>query len=221
MHIVCGLGNPGRKYANTRHNIGFMVVDELASRLAKASPESFSNKFKGEFFTVKRPEHEILLLKPQTYMNLSGECLRDIAGFYKVAAGGVIIVCDDVSLPFGKIRVRAAGSDGGHNGLKSIFGLMGINSIARVRVGIGAMQEPKDGGAVLTGQPDYSKIDLADYVLMKFSQAECAHLKSVVEFAASAAVAFVEKGLNFAMNNFNNKFGFSLPPVLETEKKNG
>jgi len=195
-----------------------MVIDELASKLAKASPESFSNKFKGEFLTVKKSESEIILVKPQTYMNLSGECLRDIAGFYKVAAANVIVVCDDVSLPFGKIRVRAAGSDGGHNGLKSIFGLMGSNSIARVRVGIGAMQEPRDGGAVAAGQPDYSKIDLADYVLMKFSQAESAHLKSVIEFASLAVTAFVEKGLNFAMNNFNNKFGFSLPHAPEKEK---
>ena len=193
MKIICGLGNPGGKYARTRHNIGFMVIDELMSRFGGSS--SPSNKFKGEYLSLKLPESDIILLKPQTYMNLSGESLRDFAGYFKVARENIVVICDDVSLPFGKLRVRELGSDGGHNGLKSIFSLMGSNQIPRIRIGIG--QTP-------------SKMALEDFVLMKFSKDEEDVLNKTVQFAAEAAEKFIKKDITYTMNNYNNKFGFEL-----------
>ncbi|MEZ7892449.1 MAG: aminoacyl-tRNA hydrolase [Candidatus Wallbacteria bacterium] len=194
MKIICGLGNPGGKYSKTRHNIGFMVVDELMSRLGGQSLPS--NKFKGEYLSIKLPESDVILLKPQTYMNLSGESLRDFAGYFKVPHENIVIICDDVSLPFGKLRVREQGSDGGHNGLKSIFSLMGSNKIPRVRIGIG--QTPP-------------RMALEDFVLMKFSRDEEEILNKTVAFAADAAEKFIKKDITYIMNNFNNKFGFDPP----------
>ncbi len=187
MHLICGLGNPGRKYIKTRHNIGFMAIDRFCS---DSGGGAFSNKFKGEYLIVKKNGMEFIALKPQTYMNLSGECVRDIVNYFKIERDKMIILCDDVNLEFGKLRIRAAGSDGGHNGLKSIFHNLGANNIARLRIGVGA---------------DLSGGDLADYVLQDFTRQQQSSLDSLLEHCAMAVKTFIINGLDFAMNNFNNK----------------
>jgi PTH1 family peptidyl-tRNA hydrolase len=150
----------------------------------------FANKFKGEYLTVKKNGVEFIALKPQTYMNLSGECVRDIVHYFKLELDKIIIICDDVNLPFSKLRLRCDGSDGGHNGLKSIFHDLQTNKIARLRVGIGA-----DAGGK----------DLADYVLENFSSGEQSKMNEVLDHCSGAVNAFMQKGIEFAMNNFNNK----------------
>lgn len=199
MHLICGLGNPGRKYSKTRHNIGFMVIDRLVAGLGFGE-SSFGCKFKGEYLQVRKDGLDFIALKPQTYMNLSGECVRDIVHYFKIDQEKVMIICDDVNLPFGKLRLRNEGSDGGHNGLKSIFAHLQGPRIARLRVGIDARPETKA---------------LADYVLENFSKDEQSKLEEILDFCAGAARAFMEKGAQFAMNNYNNKFGYKLetPPV--------
>lgn len=199
MHLICGLGNPGKKYAMTRHNIGFMVAGGVVARFGKTG-ENFSRKFNGEYMQIRSRGLEFIVLAPQTFMNLSGECVRDVVGYFKIPHENVLIICDDVNLPFGKLRIRQDGSDGGHNGLKSIFSLMGTSRLARMRVGVGAS----------------TRADLADYVLSKFMPDEADNLSKTVEFGAEAAETFMARGIEAAMNGFNNKFGFAAPgPVTD------
>jgi len=187
LHLICGLGNPGRKYLKTRHNIGFMAVDKIVESYGGGQP---ANKFKGEYLTVKKNGVEFIALKPQTYMNLSGECVRDIVHYFKIEFDKIIVICDDVNLPFSKLRLRREGSDGGHNGLKSIFDNLQTNKIARLRVGIDARAAGKG---------------LADYVLENFSPEELSKMNEVLDRCSGAVNAFLQKGIEFAMNNFNNK----------------
>ncbi|HPG57505.1 MAG TPA: aminoacyl-tRNA hydrolase [Candidatus Wallbacteria bacterium] len=192
MHLICGLGNPGRKYSKTRHNIGFMVVDSLVSSLGYSEGQ-FSNKFKGECLQVRKDGLDFIALKPQTYMNLSGDCVRDVVNYFKIDLSNVIIICDDVNLPFAKLRLRLEGSDGGHNGLKSIFSCLQTNKITRLRVGV-------------SGRPENR--ELADYVLENFSKDEQSKMDEVLKCCSEAVRAFMEKGSGYAMNNFNNKLGY-------------
>jgi len=170
-----------------------MVIDHFVAGLGY-NPESYSNKFKGEYLMIKKDGLELIALKPQTYMNLSGECVRDIINYFKIPPENVLIVCDDVNLPFARLRIRAEGSDGGHNGLKSIFLNLGTNKIFRLRVGVSLKPEEKG---------------LADYVLENFSAEEQKLLnKEVLTFCSGALKSFIEKGPNYAMNNYNNKIGY-------------
>ena len=153
--LIVGLGNPGKEYANTRHNAGFLALDYIAERIGTQIDRA---RFKGLAGEGNFGEHRVLLLKPQTYMNLSGEAVREAASFYKIAPENVIVIADDVNFAAGKLRVRGKGSDGGHNGLKSIIAQLQSNNFPRVKVGVGVKPHPE--------------YDLADWVLSNFSKEE-------------------------------------------------
>ena len=184
MYIITGLGNPGREYENTRHNAGFLVVDLLARKLGininKKKFQSLSGE--GEFNGEK-----VLLLKPQTYMNLSGTAVKEAVSFYKLPLSRLIVVYDDLDLPLGKIRLRLKGSAGGHRGMGSIIGSLGSEEIARLKVGI--------------GRPTFG--DAKDYVLKPFTREEWMVLEPALNQAAEALILVLMEGFNKAMNEFN------------------
>lgn len=185
MKLIVGLGNPGRKYAGTRHNIGFDVLAELAKRYAADKPKA---RFDGELTEVQIESQRVLLLWPLTYMNNSGGCVQPTRDFYKVASEDLLVVCDDISLPTGKLRLRAKGSSGGQKGLKDIIQRLGTEEFPRLRIGIGA-------------QP--AGWELADYVLSKFSKEEEPAVAEAVVKAADAATDWIRSGLATAMNKYN------------------
>ena len=187
MYLIVGLGNPGREYEHTRHNAGFDAIDVLAGKLGADVKEK---KHKGLCGKGMIAGEKVILLKPQTFMNLSGESVRAAADFYKIDAEHMIVLYDDIVLDVGKLRVRAKGSAGGHNGIKNIIAHMGTQEFPRVRIGVGA-------------KPD--RMDLADYVLGRFSQVERPVMEDAFEEAAEAAIAVVEDGIDAAMNRFNRK----------------
>lgn len=187
MYLIVGLGNPGREYEHTRHNAGFDAIDILAEKLGTDVKEK---KHRGLCGKGMIGGEKVILLKPQTYMNLSGESVRAAADFYKIDAEHMIVLYDDIDLDVGKLRVRAKGSAGGHNGIKNIIAHMGTQEFPRVRIGVGA-------------KPD--RMDLADYVLGRFSQVERSVMEDAFEEAAEAAIAVVEDGIDAAMNRFNRK----------------
>ncbi|HIX23947.1 MAG TPA: aminoacyl-tRNA hydrolase [Candidatus Lachnoclostridium avicola] len=187
MYLIVGLGNPGREYEHTRHNAGFDAIDVLAGKLGADVKEK---KHKGLCGKGMIAGEKVILLKPQTFMNLSGESVRAAADFYKIDAEHMIVLYDDIDLDVGKLRVRAKGSAGGHNGIKNIIAHMGTQEFPRVRIGVGA-------------KPD--RMDLADYVLGRFSQVERPVMEDAFEEAAEAAIAVVEDGIDAAMNRFNRK----------------
>ena len=187
MHLVVGLGNPGPQYADNRHNLGFMVVDELARRGRAGTPRE---KFGAELVEVTVGGKRLLLCKPQEYMNVSGQAVARVAGFWKIERGDVVVVHDELDLPFERLKLGAGGGPGGHNGVKSIISSLGDPGFPRVRVGIG---RPAPGR------------DSADYVLSDFSRAEAAALPDVIARAADAVEAIVADGLTAAMNRFNGK----------------
>ncbi len=179
--LVAGLGNPGARYARTRHNIGWLVLDALATE-----PFREEKRFEGE---VSRTEGA-WLIKPTTFMNLSGVAVRSLADFYKIPHDRVIVVLDDAALSFGRLRLRAAGSAGSHNGLESVLTHFSTEAVPRLRVGIGAPPPP---------------VTLHDHVLMPFTAAEEAELPSVTERGAEAIRCVLKKGLAAAMNEFNKE----------------
>lgn len=187
MFIIAGLGNPGKEYENTRHNAGFMVLDALADKLGADISEK---KHKGLCGKAVIGGEKVILIKPQTYMNSSGECLRAASDYYKVDPENVLVVYDDISLAPGQLRVRAKGSAGGHNGIKSIIAHLGTQEFPRVRVGVG--EKPP-------------KMDLADYVLGHFSQGERTIMEDAVKEAADAVIEAVTEGIEHAMNDHNRK----------------
>ena len=187
MYLIVGLGNPGREYEHTRHNAGFDAIDVLAGKLGADVKEK---KHKGLCGKGMIAGEKVILLKPQTFMNLSGESVRAAADFYKIDAEHMIVLYDDIDLDVGKLRVRAKGSAGGHNGIKNIIAHMGTQEFPRVRIGVGA-------------KPD--RMDLADYVLGRFSQVERQVMEDAFKEAAEAAIAIVEDGIDAAMNRFNRK----------------
>ena len=184
--LVVGLGNPGDKYEGTRHNAGFMVIDQLAEGL-KIPVQRL--KFKALTNTAEIAGHKVLLMKPVTYMNLSGEAVGEAAAFYKVPPERVLVLSDEVSLAPGKIRVRRSGSAGGHNGLKDIIAHLGTDQFPRIRVGVG--QKP---------HPDY---DMADWVLGKPQGEDKKAVEAAVVRAADAVECLLAKGPEEAMNRFN------------------
>lgn len=184
--LVVGLGNPGENYARTRHNAGFRAVDRLAAMLHVKIDRA---KFRGLAAQAVWQEQKLLLLKPQTFMNESGLSVMDAARFYKLPPERVIVLFDDISLPVGRLRVRADGSAGGHNGIKSIIGCLNSQSFPRVKIGVG--QKP---------HPDY---DLADWVLSNFTKDEEPHIERAAEAAAEAALALLAQGVSDAAAKFN------------------
>jgi len=181
MHLIIGLGNPGNKYVNTRHNIGFDVVDFLARKLSVNIKKS-----KGKALVGKNKN--IVLAKPQTFMNLSGESVAALVKFYKIENKNIIVVYDDIDLPLGKIRLRPGGGAGGHNGIKSIISHVG-EDFCRVRIGIGADK--------------HGNFDTADYVLGKFTKQETDILIPTAKTASDAIEEIIKSGINSAMNKFN------------------
>ena len=184
--IVVGLGNPGPKYDWTRHNVGFLVVDELADR---ANIPVQRVKYKALTNTTKLGGKSVLLMKPVTYMNLSGEAVGQAARFYKVPPERVLVISDDVSLPQGKLRIRRSGSAGGHNGLKNIIAHLGTDQFPRVKVGVGNKPRPDS--------------DMAAWVLGKFTGPDRAAMAAAVKKAADAVTCLIEQGADKAMAQFN------------------
>ncbi len=187
MYIIAGLGNPDRKYKNTRHNAGFMAVDALAEtygiRVSTRKHRALTGKglIAGE---------QVLLMKPQTYMNLSGESIRDAMDFYHLKPENLIVFCDDVNLDLGVLRIRKSGSAGGHNGLKNIILQLGSQDFQRVRIGVGKQPE---------------RMDLIDFVLSHFSEEELRVLQEAAGEAAEAASVMIQEGTDAAMNRFNGR----------------
>lgn len=184
--IIVGLGNPGKKYVGTRHNAGFAVIEALAERLSVRVDRV---KFKALCGEAVIGDKKVLLMMPQTFMNNSGEAVREAAAFYKVPPENCLIVCDDISLPVGTIRIRRKGSDGGQRGMRSIIILCGSEQFPRIKVGVG--QKP---------HPDY---DLAAWVLSKFSKEEAPRLLEAARNAAEAAQLIVGGSIDQAMNTYS------------------
>lgn len=185
-YLIVGLGNIGDEYADTRHNIGFMVLDALA----KASNIVFNDKRYGFVGKGRIKNAEVVFLKPSTYMNLSGNAVRYWMNEENIQPENLLIVCDDIALPFGTIRIKPSGSDGGHNGLKHIASVLGSQKFQRMRFGVGH---------------EFSKGNQVDYVLGKFEGEDLERMEERLNQAGEAIKAFCLSGINFAMNNFNNK----------------
>ena len=188
MYIIAGLGNPGREYDMTRHNIGFEVIDYIAEKL---NVKVNKLKFKALYGETKIGQEKVYLIKPQTYMNLSGDSIREFCSFYKIPPENVIIISDDISLSAGRIRIRPKGSAGGHNGLKSIIYQLNSDNFPRIRIGVGA-----------PGHKDY---DLADFVLGRFTKDEIPVLEEAIINASKAAEEIIKSGIDRAMNRYNSK----------------
>lgn len=183
-YLIVGLGNPGSQYARTRHNVGFMVVDCL---LKKLNTGLRLKKFNGLYTKVDYEGKEVYLLEPLTYMNLSGQAVRDLAGYFKIPASNIIVIYDDMDLDLGRLRMRMKGSAGSHNGMKSIITCINTQDFPRIRVGIGC----------------HGIIEAKDYVLGKFTAGDMEILNPALEKAADAALEIVNSGIEKAMNKFN------------------
>ena len=184
--LIVGMGNPGQKYEHTRHNMVFLTVDLLAEQL---NVKLNKVKFKSAYNIVRFGGQKCLVMKPQTYMNLSGEAVHEAVQFYKIPADHVLVIYDDVSLPVGKLRVRPTGSAGGHNGIKNIIAHLGTQEFPRIKIGTGA---PSGGGA-----------EMIDWVIGVPSQAERKILVESFENAVKAAEDIIENGCQKAMNDYN------------------
>ena len=184
--ILACLGNYGQKYENTRHNIGFMAADRLVE---KRDLRCNRLRFRALTEVIDFGGARVLLMKPQTYMNLSGEAVGEAARFYKIAPDHVVVISDDISLPLGRIRVRAGGSAGGHNGLKNIIAHLGTDAFPRVKVGVGAPENPEH--------------DIVDWVVGSFSVPEKKVIDEALDKALAAAECIIEKSVAEAQNRYN------------------
>lgn len=188
MFIIAGLGNPKKEYDNTRHNIGFAMIDALADKYTISVMDIRNKAMTGKGIING---HKAILVKPLTFMNLSGESIRPLADYYKIdVPTELIVISDDISLPPGQIRIRKRGSAGGHNGLKNIIGQLGSEEFQRIRIGVG--EKPKG-------------YDLADYVLGHFSKEEKPFMKEGIEKAVEALEMMLDGNVDGAMNEFNRK----------------
>src|SRR3989304_983203 len=192
-YLLIGLGNPGREYRDSRHNVGFMLIDRVAVRL---NARRMKVQSKAIVMTAMYEDRKLILAKPQTYMNLSGQSVQGLIHFYKLPLTNVLIAHDDLDIPFGTIRIRPAGGPGGQRGMASTIEQLGTKDFPRLRLGI--------------GRPP-GRMDPKDYVLQDFSKDDLKLLPDVLERASDAALEFVTKGLNAAMNKFNGN--------LSTEKE--
>ncbi|MEP7234589.1 MAG: aminoacyl-tRNA hydrolase [Ignavibacteriota bacterium] len=189
MFIFAGLGNPGKEYDGTRHNIGFVVVDALEAQMQRSSSWKAG---KGEYYYAKGVlgTHDIVLVKPITYMNLSGRAVRDVIQFFKCDIGELVVICDDIALPLGQLRLRPNGSDGGHNGLSSVIYELGTDEYARLRFGVGS---------------NFHKGDQARYVLSKFTPSESELVGETIISAVQGCLEIIKNGTAKAMNAVNLK----------------
>ena len=186
-YLIIGLGNPGREYKDTRHNIGFMLIDQVAVRL---NARGMKLQAKAIVTSALYEERKIILAKPQTYMNLSGQSVQGLLHFYKIPIENLLVAHDDLDIPFGTIRIRPGGGPGGQRGMASTIDHLGTKEFPRLRLGI--------------GRPP-GRMDPKDYVLQMFSKDDMKLLPEVLDRAADAAMEFVMKGLNSAMNKFNGE----------------
>jgi len=184
--LIVGLGNPGKQYERTRHNVGFRAIDLLAEKLHCKVDKG---KFQGLYGQTVYDGHKLFLLKPQTFMNLSGRSVLQLSAYYSIPPQRIIVIFDDISLAPGRLRVRADGSAGGHNGIKSIISELGSQEFPRVKIGVGAKPHPE--------------ADLADWVLSGFSANEEKSLNAAFAQAGEAALCLMEKGVQEAANRFN------------------
>lgn len=184
--LIVGLGNPGKEYTNTRHNCGFRAIDTLAEKLSCKVDKS---KFQGLYGQTVYQGKKIFLLKPLTYMNLSGRSILQLSAYYNIPPSRIIVLFDDISLEPGRLRIRADGSAGGHNGIKSIIQELGSQEFPRVKIGVGAKPNPE--------------MDLADWVLSTFQTSELKALNCALPHAADAALCIIEKGVPEAANRYN------------------
>lgn len=184
-YLIIGLGNPGREYKDTRHNFGFMLIDLLAERIGARGMKVQS---KAIVISAIYEEHRLILAKPQTYMNLSGQSVQGLLHFYKIPHDNLLIAHDDLDLPYGTIRIRPTGGPGGQRGMANTIELLGTKDFPRLRLGI--------------GRPP-GRMDAKDYVLQNFSKDELKLLPELLSRASDAALEFVRNGLNAAMNKFN------------------
>ena len=191
MFLIVGLGNPGREYEDTRHNIGFKVVDNIAKEY---NIEINRQKFKGTYGEGFIEGKKVILLKPNTYMNLSGESVREVVDFYNLDNDEILVIYDDISLDVGKLRIREKGSAGGHNGIKSIIAHLGSDVFSRIKVGV--------------GQPDS---DLVKHVLGRFTKEEMAVLSESIEASTKATTEIIKNDVKTAMNQFN---GFTAKTII-------
>lgn len=183
--LIVGLGNPGNEYKNTRHNSGYMAVEALAKKL---NIDVSKEKFKGLFGDGTYNGKKIMILKPTTYMNLSGESVVEAVNFYKIPLEDVIVIYDDIDIEIGRIRIRPEGSSGTHNGMRNIADLLNSHDFPRIRIGIG---KPNSG------------VDLADYVLSKFSKDEEAEVEKAIDMASDAVLEIIRNGIDKAMSIYN------------------
>ncbi|MGP1441449.1 MAG: aminoacyl-tRNA hydrolase [Anaerovoracaceae bacterium] len=186
MKVIVGLGNPGKEYENTKHNIGFLTLDRLSERLGISIKQIKHKALTGEGFVKGQ---KLMLVKPQTYMNLSGQCVREVMQYYKLEPENLIVIYDDLDIPIGTLRLRAKGSAGTHNGMKSIIYDIQEDGFPRVRVGIGGER----------------KGNLANYVISGFRKEDINTVETAVEKAADAVECWIDEGINAAMNKFNTK----------------
>lgn len=187
MILIVGLGNPEEEYAHTRHNMGFDTINEIAKRHNISVTKA---KFKGLYEISIIENKKVILLKPQTYMNLSGESVKKFVDFYQIDPNDIVVICDDIDTEKGKIRIRKKGGSGTHNGMKSVVNELATSDFTRVRIGI--------------GQPEF-KSDMINYVIGKLPDDEQKILKVGVEKAADAVEEIIKNGVDIAMNKFNNK----------------
>lgn len=183
MFLIAGLGNPGKEYAHTRHNVGFDVLDLISG---KYNIDINRLKFKGEYGEGNIASEKVIILKPLTFMNLSGESISEAVNFYKIPKQNIIIIYDDISLQVGRMRIRDSGSAGGHNGIKSIIANLGSDVFTRIKVGVGAPEK-----------------ELVSHVLGKFNREDRVKIEKAFAAAADAAECIIKEGSKAAMNKFN------------------
>lgn len=185
MKLIVGLGNPGIKYAGTRHNLGFRVIEALSHRIKSGEPES---RHWALYAIAEYEGRQVMLAQPLTYMNLSGRAVRELIAHYDISLDDLLVVCDDLDLPSGKIRLRKSGGSGGHRGIQSIIDSLGTVEFSRLRIGVGK-PPPFLGGA--------------DYVLQKIEQPDLDLINEALERAVDAALCFLQEGVESAMNKYN------------------
>jgi len=189
MKLIVGLGNPGARYRMTRHNVGYMVLAELAQRFSGSQAIRPQSKFRGDLVDIREPGGgTVLLLAPTTYMNRSGLSVGEAVGFYKMPPSDLLVVCDDLNLPFSRLRLRGEGGSGGQKGLADIIRVLGTDKVPRLRIGIGSPP---------------GQMDAADYVLMNFTEKERPDMEITIKQAADAVICWLHKGIGEAMNQYN------------------
>ncbi len=198
MKLIVGLGNPGDKYQNTRHNLGFMVVDKIIADRLPATDYGkiwkFENKFKAEVCSLKT--EDIIIIKPQTFMNNSGLAVKTIIDYFKISLSDLIIIHDELDLPLGKIKIREGGSAAGHHGIESIIKFLGSDKFTRVRIGIG-------NAHALGGERGHKHFDAEKFVVEDFTPSEASKLKHIIKGSVAAVTMILDQGLEKAQNQYN------------------